>query len=82
MTPGIQPKQVRIKTMRIDPQPRSNTANGGKMMDSITLNTDMLFCFLVVLCEDTKIRRSDKNVWGFTVYGLQFTVDCLSRKIF
>lgn len=43
MTPGIQPMQVRIKTMRIDPQPRSNTANGGKMMDSITLNTDMMF---------------------------------------
>lgn len=42
MTPGIQPKQVRIKTMRIDPQPRSNTANGGKMMDNITLNNDMV----------------------------------------
>lgn len=42
MTPGIQPKQVKIKTMRIDPQPRSNTANGGKMMDNITLNNDMI----------------------------------------
>jgi hypothetical protein len=37
ITPGIQPKQVKINTIIIDPQPLSITANGGKIMQSKTL---------------------------------------------
>jgi len=37
--PGIHPKHVKINVMRIFPQPRSYTANGGNIMQSKTLNT-------------------------------------------
>jgi hypothetical protein len=36
ITPGIQPIQVNIKTISIEPQPLSNTANGGKMIHNNT----------------------------------------------
>jgi len=36
ITPGIQPQTVKIKTIRIDPQPLSITAKGGKTIDSNT----------------------------------------------
>jgi hypothetical protein len=36
MVPGTQPQSVRIKTIKIDPQPLSNTAKGGKIMDNNT----------------------------------------------
>lgn len=37
ITPGIQPKQVRMNTITIDPQPLSTTAKGGKITHNITL---------------------------------------------
>ena len=43
ITPGIQPKQVKINTIRTEPQPLSITANGGKIIESRTLNNDMIF---------------------------------------
>lgn len=36
ITPGIQPAPVKSKTINIDPQPLSITANGGKMMHNNT----------------------------------------------
>jgi hypothetical protein len=36
-TPGIQPRSVRMRTMRIDPHPRSITAKGGNNTDNKTL---------------------------------------------
>jgi len=37
ITPGIQPQTVNIKTIKIDPQPLSITASGGKRIESSTL---------------------------------------------
>ncbi len=37
ITPGIHPHKVKIKTITIEPQPLSKTANGGNMIDKITL---------------------------------------------
>jgi len=37
ITPGIQPRHVKIKTITTDPQPLSTTASGGKMMHNKTL---------------------------------------------
>lgn len=37
ITPGIQPHKVKIKTIIIEPQPLSRTANGGNKIDRITL---------------------------------------------
>lgn len=37
ITPGIHPHKVKIKTITTDPQPLSKTANGGNMIDKITL---------------------------------------------
>ena len=39
ITPGTQPHIQRIKTIKIDPQPLSITANGGHKIDKKTLNT-------------------------------------------
>ncbi len=48
MTPGIQPQRVRIRTISTEPQPLSMTANGGKIMESITRNIDMFNTFETV----------------------------------
>ena len=37
MTPGIHPQMVKINTIKIDPQPLSTTAKGGKRIESSTL---------------------------------------------
>jgi hypothetical protein len=37
ITPGIQPRQVSINTIRKEPHPLSTTANGGKIIHIITL---------------------------------------------
>lgn len=46
ITPGTHPANVRISTIRIEPQPLSNTARGGKIMESRTLIKDMFPLFL------------------------------------
>jgi len=42
ITPGIHPAAVRIVTMMNEPQPLSTTASGGKIIDSNTLNSDIV----------------------------------------
>ncbi len=42
ITPGIQPKQVKIKTIITDPQPLSITAKGGKTMHKSTLRQPII----------------------------------------
>jgi len=37
ITPGIQPHNVKIRTIIIEPQPLSRTANGGNKIDNNTL---------------------------------------------
>ena len=37
ITPGIQPKQVKIKTINTEPHPLSITARGGNKIESTTL---------------------------------------------
>lgn len=37
ITPGIQPKQVKIKTIKNEPHPLSITASGGNKIESKTL---------------------------------------------
>jgi len=37
ITPGTHAQHVNIKTIIIEPQPLSNTANGGKKIERITL---------------------------------------------
>lgn len=47
MTPGTQPQSVSRNTMSIDPQPRSITASGGKIMARMTWRQDMVgYCWL------------------------------------
>ena len=48
MTPGTHPQMVRMRTMSIDPHPRSNTANGGKMIDSNTLISDIAMRCIII----------------------------------
>ena len=48
ITPGIQPQTDKIKTIIIDPQPLSITANGGQIIDNITLQILMLI-FLILI---------------------------------
>ena len=46
MTPGTQAQRVSRKTIRIDPQPLSITARGGKMIHNKTRQKDMIICDL------------------------------------
>jgi len=41
MTPGIHAISVRIKTIKKEPHPLSTTANGGKIIQRITRQSDM-----------------------------------------
>lgn len=50
ITPGTHPASVRINTIMTDPHPLSITANGGKMMDRMTLKTDIACIFIKFLC--------------------------------
>lgn len=45
MTPGTQPQSVSKNTISIDPQPRSITAKGGKIMARMTWRQDMVVSF-------------------------------------
>ena len=47
ITPGIQPKQVRIETIKMLPHPLSKTAKGGKTMARITRKTLILTGFYI-----------------------------------
>ena len=42
-TPGIQANNVRIKTIKIEPQPLSITANGGQTIDNNTLKKLIIY---------------------------------------
>lgn len=76
ITPGIQPRQVRIKTIRKEPQPLSTTASGGNMMARITLRRDISLRFSqgtnignFPLQKRTEIRNfavHENNAWFFT----------------
>ena len=57
ITPGIHPQHVNRKTISIDPQPLSNTANGGNIIDKKTLNNDMTLLFL--FCKYNKRREAN-----------------------
>lgn len=46
--PGTHPQSVRMRTMSIEPHPRSNTANGGKIIDSNTLISDIAVVYINV----------------------------------
>ena len=46
ITPGIHAQHVNKKTMSIEPQPLSSTANGGNIIDKMTLNNDIDIQFL------------------------------------
>ena len=57
MTPGTQPQSVSRNTMSIDPQPRSITASGGKIMARMTWRQDMV---VFLFCKSTKIMSKNK----------------------
>lgn len=54
ITPGIQPHKVRMKTSRIEPQPLSMTAIGGKMIQNIARIRDIVY-----LCKDINAMNDD-----------------------
>ena len=54
--PGTQPQHVNRKTMSMEPQPLSNTANGGNIIDKMTLNNDMTIRFL--FCKYNKRQKA------------------------
>lgn len=58
MTPGIQPQQVRIKMIKMDPQPLSKTARGGNKMERITLNKLMVVVMFNIITMNLSQRVS------------------------
>ena len=55
--PGTQPQRVRTKTMSIDPQPRSITASGGKIMERITWRQDIFSLFHFIKKKSKRLIR-------------------------
>lgn len=55
MTPGIHPHNVKIKTIKIEPQPLSRTEKGGKIIDNKTLQKLKLFLFKQIYLNEIKI---------------------------
>ena len=49
MTPGTQPQSHSKKTIIIDPQPLSKTANGGQMIESKTLQKLIMIWFWLMI---------------------------------
>lgn len=49
ITPGTQPQSQSRKTIIIDPQPLSKTANGGQMIESKTLQKLIMIRFLILI---------------------------------
>jgi hypothetical protein len=45
ITPGTHAQSVSIKTIRTDPQPLSQTAKGGNIIDKTTLQKDIIIGF-------------------------------------
>ncbi len=59
MTPGTQAHKVRIKTIKIEPQPLSITASGGQIIDTNTLKKPITyFVYKYTLISETLILRS------------------------
>lgn len=50
MTPGTHPRRVSRKTIITEPQPRSSTANGGKMTANSTCKQDIVEIVLRYFC--------------------------------
>ncbi len=84
MTPGTQPMQVRRKTMSIDPQPRSNTAKGGKIMARMTWRQDMdsrIICKLLFI--ENTIPMPFKEQWAWTmIFRQRYFKTFYRRKMF
>ena len=69
MTPGTQPMHVRINTIVIDPQPRSYTASGGKIIDKITRQTLISStCFLLTI--QNRLQRYTKIMTYTRMYAI------------
>lgn len=45
ITPGTHPQQVNKNTIKIEPQPLSRTAKGGKIIHKIRLKQDIVIIF-------------------------------------
>lgn len=59
ITPGTHPASVSKVTISIEPHPLSMTAKGGKMIDNITLQTDIIslfFCANIQIFVDLKLH--------------------------
>lgn len=94
ITPGTQPHRVSNRVMRMEPQPLSITANGGKTMQSITLIRLMfLCCFVFVGAKVMLFFRTPKDTAVFKgklfphqacvfslAHGLDREYPCLHRK--
>ena len=81
ITPGTHPMQVRIVTIKNEPQPLSTIASGGKMIDNITLNSDIVLLLiykinsvidhslinLQILCQsvDWSLKSAITNIFSF-----------------
>jgi len=65
MVPGTQPHIHKRKTITIDPQPLSNTDNGGKIIANNTLQILMLlFCLMI---DDTHKTEKQQKCYRITV---------------
>ncbi len=58
MTPGIQPRTVKIKTITMEPHPLSITESGGKTIAKITLQMLINIKILFLLFKNKRVFSS------------------------
>lgn len=57
ITPGTHPRRVRRKTIITEPQPRSITANGGKITANRTCKQDMVSQIFCKVSKKNDVRK-------------------------
>ncbi|PTX58703.1 hypothetical protein C8N46_11211 [Kordia periserrulae] len=74
MVPGTQPQSHKIKTIITEPQPLSNTDNGGKIIANNTLHILMLFFCLLIddTCKTLKNSKCYKNTTVVTQFVFKY----------
>ena len=64
ITPGTHPRQVRRNTISIEPQPRSYTASGGKIIANSTRKQDIAMRFSTIQLQSYKKILNYANIFA------------------
>ena len=77
ITPGTHPRQVRRNTISIEPQPRSYTASGGKIIANSTRKQDIAIGFSTIQLQSYKKILNYANIFEYLNFTFCFFEVCV-----